>query len=60
MSGWIITMLPVGLGALLFFISPSYFRPMTQGLLGWVMLGGAGFLILIGNLFIRKVVKVDV
>jgi Flp pilus assembly protein TadB len=41
-------------------ISPSYFRPMTQQLLGWIMLAVAGGLILTGNFVIRKVVKVDV
>ncbi len=60
MSGLIITLMPVAVAMLLFVISPTYFRPMTQQLLGWLMLGLAGFLILIGNLFIRKIVKIEV
>jgi tight adherence protein B len=59
-SSWVVTGLPVGVAGLLFVISPTYFRPMTQQPLGWLMLGGAGFLILIGNLVIRKVVSVEI
>jgi hypothetical protein len=33
---------------------------MTEQLFGWLMLGAAGMLILMGNYFIRKVVKIDV
>jgi tight adherence protein B len=60
MSGWIITGMPIAMAGLFLLISPNYFRPMTQQLLGWVMLGAAGMLILMGNYFIRKVVKIDV
>jgi tight adherence protein B len=60
MSGWIITGMPIVVAGIFLLISPNYFRPMTQQLLGWIMLGVAGGLILTGNFFIRKVVKVDV
>jgi tight adherence protein B len=60
MSGWIVTLMPVAVAVLLFVISPAYFRPMTQQLLGWVMLAGAALLIFVGNLFIRKIVKIQV
>jgi tight adherence protein B len=60
MSGWIVTGMPIAMAGLFLLISPNYFRPMTQQLLGWVMLGAAGMLILMGNYFIRKVVKIDV
>jgi tight adherence protein B len=60
MSGWVVTLMPVGVAVILFVISPSYFRPMVQQVLGWLMLGAAGFLILVGNLFISKIVKIDV
>jgi len=45
-------------GGLLFIIAPTYFRPMTKQLLGWLLLGFAGFLILIGNVVISKIVKI--
>ncbi len=60
MSGLIVTLMPVAVAMLLFVISPTYFRPMTQQLLGWLMLGLAGFMILTGNFFIRKIVKIEV
>jgi tight adherence protein B len=60
MSGWIVTGMPIAMAGLFLLISPSYFRPMTEQLIGWAMLGVAGLLILMGNYFIRKVVKIDV
>jgi tight adherence protein B len=60
MSGWIITGMPIVVAGIFLLISPNYFRPMTQQLLGWIMLAVAGGLILTGNFVIRKVVKVDV
>src|SRR5437660_2482482 len=60
MSGWIITGMPIVVAGIFLLISPSYFRPMTQQLLGWIMLGVAGGMILMGNFFIRKMVKIDV
>jgi tight adherence protein B len=60
MSGWVVTGLPIAVGGLLFIIAPTYFRPMTKQLLGWLLLGFAGFLILIGNVVISKIVKIDV
>jgi tight adherence protein B len=60
MSGWIVTGLPIAVATLLFVMTPTYFRPMTQQLLGWAMLVFAGFLILVGNLIIRKIVKIQV
>ena len=60
MSGWIVTGLPVAVAVLLFVISPDYFRPMTQQVIGWILLGGAGLLILTGNFIIRKIVKINV
>jgi tight adherence protein B len=60
MSGWIVTMMPIAVAVLLFVISPNYFRPMTQQLLGWIMLVFAGLMILTGNFIIRKIVRIDV
>ncbi|HEX6488734.1 MAG TPA: type II secretion system F family protein [Candidatus Dormibacteraeota bacterium] len=59
-SGWIITVLPLAVGGLLYVIAPNYFRPMTTQLLGWLMLGVCGVMIFIGNLFIRKITRIRV
>jgi len=60
MSGWFITLIPLVVATILYFISPDYFRPMTQSLLGWAMLAVAGILLLIGNLLIRRAVAIEV
>ncbi|HUZ90243.1 MAG TPA: type II secretion system F family protein [Candidatus Acidoferrales bacterium] len=59
-SGTLITFLPIVLGGILYLITPTYFRPMTQSFIGWAMLGIAAFLIFIGNLIIRRVVAIEV
>ena len=60
MSGWFITLIPVVVAVVLYFISPNYFRPMTESLVGWLMLAAAAILLLIGNLLIRKAVSIEV
>ena len=59
-SGTLITLLPVALGVFLYFVTPAYFKPMTQNVIGWGMLGLAAFLIGVGNAIIKKVVAIDV
>ncbi len=59
-SGTIITVLPIGLACFMYFITPTYFKPMTEQAVGWVMIGIAGLLILIGNAIIAKIVKIEV
>ena len=59
-SGWIITLLPIGLAAVLSVISPDYFNPMFKQTLGIVMLAVGGFSMLIGFALIQKIVKIEV
>jgi tight adherence protein B len=59
-SGWIITLLPIGLAAVLTVISPDYFTPMFHETLGIVMLAMGGFSMLIGFALIQKIVKIEV
>jgi tight adherence protein B len=59
-SGWIITVLPIALATFMAFITPTYFRPMLENPVGWVMIGAGIFLIFIGNVLIRKVVQIEV
>ncbi|HXZ99568.1 MAG TPA: type II secretion system F family protein [Candidatus Binatia bacterium] len=60
MSGWIITLLPVGLAIFLFFLQPGYFGPMVHQGLGWVMLALGAFSILVGTALIQKIVRIEV
>jgi len=60
MSGWIITLLPVALGILLYVITPRYFAGMLRDPLGWGMLVVASISILVGNALIRRIVAIKV
>ena len=66
-SGYVVAALPIGLMGVLFVISPKFMEPMFQkppealGLpLGAVVLGFAGFLMLVGFLIIRRIVDIKV
>jgi tight adherence protein B len=56
-SGWVITLLPVVVATILYFITPTYFRPMFQDRVGIGLLFLAGVSIAVGNLFIRRIVN---
>lgn len=56
-SGWVITLLPVIVATILYFITPTYFRPMFSDGLGLSLLIVAGISILVGNFFIRRIVN---
>lgn len=60
MSSWIITLIPVGLAFYLALVNPEYFNPMLQHPLGWAMLLVATVSTLIGWVFIRKIIKIEV
>ena len=59
-SGWIITLLPVGVAGLLYVIAPTYFRTLTTDPVGIAMLIVAGVSIVVGNLFIRRITSIRV
>ena len=66
-SGYVITLLPVGLGGLLFLISPSYISvmlkspPVTFGLPTGVIFFLVGLISMgIGYFFIRRIVDIKV
>jgi tight adherence protein B len=56
-SGWIITLLPVVVAGFLYFVTPSYFKPMIESPLGVAMLVLAALSILVGNFFVRRIVN---
>ena len=66
-SGYVLTALPVGLGAILFLISPSYMGGMLEspptlfGLpLGYTFLAVGAFSMFIGYLLIRRIIDIKV
>jgi len=56
-SGWVITLLPVIVAAILYFITPSYFRPMFRDQVGIELLFVAAVSVAVGNVFIRRIVN---
>jgi len=56
-SGWVITLLPFAVAAILYVITPAYFRPMFSERAGQAMLAAALVSIGLGNLIIRRIVN---
>ena len=59
-SGFIVALLPIGLGALLFVINPEYMTPLFTSNLGRVMLIMGVFSQLIGAFLIKKIIEIKV
>lgn len=60
MQGFIVSMVPLGLIALFYFIDPNYINPMFTSTLGIILLIIMMGLIIIGGIAIRKVVTIKV
>lgn len=58
-SATIITGLPILLALGLYVFVPGYYAPMTSTWIGYVLLGFAGFMILIGNLLIQRMTSLE-
>jgi tight adherence protein B len=59
-SGTLITFLPIVLATFMYFVTPTYFRPMFGSIIGWILIAIGGFMIFLGNLIIRRVVAIEV
>jgi tight adherence protein B len=59
-SGTLITFLPLVLAAFMYFVTPTYFRPMFENFIGWALIALGVFMIFIGNLIIRRIVQIEV
>jgi tight adherence protein B len=57
-SSLIITLLPVAAAVFLYFLTPEYFRPMFTNPLGWVMIGIAAVMLMLGNAIIRRITAI--
>ncbi|MDE3228238.1 MAG: type II secretion system F family protein [Chloroflexota bacterium] len=62
LSGYIIAMLPVGLGLLLFIINPTYMLGMftTTHWFGWTVVSCSAVMVIIGLVIIRRIVDIKV
>jgi tight adherence protein B len=59
-SGTLITFLPIVLAVFMYFVTPTYFRPMFDNFIGWILIAIGAFMIFVGNLIIRRVVAIEV
>ena len=57
MSAWIVTLLPVGIGLVIWFLNPSYMHPLFSTKSGLLMVGYAVVSISIGFFIIQRMVK---
>jgi tight adherence protein B len=57
-SALIITLLPIAAALGLYFLVPSYFRPMFVDPLGWFLLFVAAVMLGLGNFFIRQLTAI--
>jgi tight adherence protein B len=60
LTGWILTLLPVVLGMLLYMVNPDLMSNLWKKDLGIKLLYTAGGMIVVGGLIIRKIVNMDV
>ncbi|MCL5290067.1 MAG: type II secretion system F family protein [Bacillota bacterium] len=59
-SGFVIGLLPVGLTAVMFVISPTYIMTLFTNQIGLMLVGAAVISEIIGVLFIKKIVDIEV
>jgi tight adherence protein B len=60
LSAYIIIALPILVGAWLFISSPVYMRPLYTTRVGQIMLVGATGLVVLGALWMRKMIKIEI
>jgi tight adherence protein B len=60
LSAYVLVGLPVFLAGFLFWFRADYMRPLYTTLIGLVMLSGAAVLVVLGSLWMRKLVRVEV
>jgi tight adherence protein B len=60
MSAWILGGLPVAFFGYLALMRPEYLEPMLTSQLGWVMMGAAVVMLIVGAFWLKKMVKVEV
>jgi len=60
MSGWVLALLPFAIGLYMFAVNPDYVSLLFTTQIGLFMLGTAAVLLVLGILWMRKIVNIDV
>lgn len=59
LSALILMCLPLGIGLMLTVINPGYIGTLTSSVLGWVLIAVGTVLMLIGGLWMRKIIRIE-
>jgi len=59
-SMWIMALLPVAVFGMITVLNPGYAEPLYSTIPGYVMVGGAIFLMVVGIFWMQKIVKIEV
>jgi tight adherence protein B len=59
-SGYVISLLPIVLGLILYLMNPDYIAAMFQEVCGWIMIGVASVGMITGFIAIQKIVRIEV
>ena len=60
LTGWILTILPIGLGFVLYLINPKTESLLWTTDIGIKLLWGAGVMLTVGTIIIQKIVRMEV
>jgi tight adherence protein B len=60
MQGWVVGLLPLALGAVLYTMDPEAMSPLFTTVYGWAVMGIILVFLLLGSFFIRKIVTIDI
>ncbi len=59
LSARVLTALPLLVVVVISLMDPGYFDPLTSQPIGWALIGLAVFMLVIGSLFVRRLVKIQ-
>ena len=59
-SGIIVASIPLFVGTMILFIDPGYMKPLVTEPLGWMIIGFSVFSELLGFMFMKKIIDIDI
>jgi tight adherence protein B len=59
-AGYFLTFLPFATGLLIYLVNPTYFDKVPESLISQIILGIAFVMLVLGNIWIRKIVRIKV
>jgi tight adherence protein B len=60
LSAWVLACLPIAIGLYMAAVNSDYIGLLVTTTVGWIMLGTAAALLVLGILWMRKIVDIDV